>query len=103
MSVIFDNHAHCFPPLAEDRGIKKRRLAEHQHHVRFHGQGIRRLSDGVRIPEQLLVGEGDGISYLPDVDFRIGPSAGWSSPTAARTTSSSGCLRYSRTCPAPRS
>ena len=73
MSVIFDNHAHCFPPLAEDRGIQRRRLAEHQHHVRFHGQGIRRLSDGVRIPEQLLVGEGDGISYLPDVDFRIGP------------------------------
>ena len=73
MSVTFDGHVHCFPPLAEDRGIKKRRLAEHQHHVRFHGQGIRRLSDGVRIPEPLLVGEGDGISYLPDVDFRIGP------------------------------
>ena len=73
MSVTFDGHAHCFPSLAEDRGIKKRRLAEHQHHVRFHGQGIRRLSDGVRIPEPLLVGEGDGISYLPDVDFRIGP------------------------------
>ena len=104
MSVTFDGHAHCFPPLAEDRGIKKRRLAEHQHHVRFHGQGIRRLSDGVRIPEPLLVGEGDGISYLPDVDFRIGPFGRLEfTHRAARITSSSGCLRCSRICRARRS
>ncbi len=72
MSVIFDNHTHCFPPLAEDGSIKKRRLAEHQHHVRFHGQGIRRSRDGARVPAPLLVGDGEGISWLPEVDFRIG-------------------------------
>ena len=45
--TIFDAHAHCFPPLGEDRGIMKTRLAEHQYHVRFHRQGIRRISDDV--------------------------------------------------------
>jgi len=72
MSIVFDSHTHCFPPLAEDRGIMKRRLAEQQYHVRFHAQGIRRARDGARVSEPLLVGEGDGISSLPDVDFRIG-------------------------------
>jgi len=72
MAIIFDAHNHCFPPLGEDRGYKTTRLAEHQYHVRFHGQGIRRARDDARIDEPLLVGGGDGISWLPQVDFRIG-------------------------------
>jgi len=70
--TVFDAHSHCFPPLGEDRGIMKTRLAEHQYHVRFHKQGIRRMRDDVRIAEQLLVGVDDGVSYIPDLDFRIG-------------------------------
>ena len=73
MSVVFDAHSHCFPPLAQDRGIMTRRLAEHQYHVRFHRQGIRRTRDDAGVAEPLLVGEGDGASWLPDVGFRIGP------------------------------
>ena len=40
--------------------------------MRFHGQGISRIRDGVRIDEPLLVGERDGSTWSPDVDFRIG-------------------------------
>lgn len=70
--TVFDAHVHCFPPLDQDRGIKEMRLAEHQYHVRFHRQGIRRMRDNFRIEDQLLVGEQDGVSFQPDVDFRIG-------------------------------
>ena len=70
--TVFDAHAHCFPPLGEDRGIMRMRLAEHQYHVRFHKQGIRRSRDGARSDASLLAGEADGVSYQPDVDFRIG-------------------------------
>ena len=57
MSTVFDAHGHLFPPLAEDRGFTKARLAEHQYHVRFHRQGIRRTRDDARISESLLLGE----------------------------------------------
>ena len=72
MTTVFDAHSHCFPPLAEDRGIMASRLAEHQYHVRFHAQGMRRKRDNTRVTEPLLAGERDGISWLPQVDFRIG-------------------------------
>ena len=79
MSVIFDAHAHCFPPLGLDRGDKQYYdmcLAEHQYHVRFHPQGVRRSSDSSLISMQkqnsILTGEHDGVSWLPDISFRIG-------------------------------
>ena len=73
MPVIFDAHAHCFPPMGVDySGNLKKRLAELQHHVRFHGQGIRRTRDNAVVNEPLLVGTDDGISSQPDVDFRFG-------------------------------
>ena len=73
MSTVFDAHCHCFPPLGEDRGHMPVRLAEHQYHVRYHGQAIRRARDSARINEPLLAGEKDGISWQPKLDFRIGP------------------------------
>ncbi len=72
MSVLFDAHSHCFPPLAEDRGTMAGRLAEQQYHVRFHTQGVRRKRDNVTIDGSPLAGERDGISWVPQVDFRIG-------------------------------
>ena len=72
MSVIFDNHCHCFPPLGHPGEAEAARLAEHQYHVRFHGQGVTRKRDNVRISEHILAGEKDGISWQPDVKFRIG-------------------------------
>lgn len=73
MSVVFDAHAHCFPPLAEDSGgMMRERLGELQHHVRFHGQGIRRTRDNAVVTKPILVGEKDGVSWQPDVDFRFG-------------------------------
>ena len=72
MTTVFDSHAHCFPPLAEDRGHTAERLGEHQYHVRFHKQGIRRADDDSPVAEPLLSGKADGVSFLPDVDFRIG-------------------------------
>ena len=72
MSIVFDAHSHCFPPLGRDRGIMAKRLAEHQYHVRLHPQGIRRRRDNVRVADPLLAGERDGASWLPKVDFRIG-------------------------------
>jgi predicted TIM-barrel fold metal-dependent hydrolase len=72
MSVVFDAHSHCFPPLSEDTGGTARRLAEHQYHVRFHNQGIRRTRDNARVDEPLMAGERDGVTWQPDVGFRIG-------------------------------
>ena len=77
MAIIFDAHSHCFPPLGsvgklEDRGIMASRLAEHQYHVRLHSQGIRRQQDNALITEPLLAGKRDGISWQPQVNFRIG-------------------------------
>ena len=73
MSVVFDAHVHSFPPMAEDSGgMMRERLGELQHHVRFHGQGIRRTRDNAVVAERLLVGERDGVSWQPDVDFRFG-------------------------------
>ena len=48
------------------------RLAEHQYHVRFHRQGMRRTRDDALMDTPLLAGEQDGVSFQPDVDFRIG-------------------------------
>ena len=68
MAVIFDAHAHCFPPLGLDRGNAQYYdmcSAEHQYHVRFHPQGVRRSSDGSLFSQQkqnsILTGEHDGI------------------------------------------
>ena len=72
MTTVFDAHGHCFPPLGEDRGHMADRIAEHLYHERFR-EGIRRRRDNVRIDDPLLQGEGDGISWLPEVDFRMGP------------------------------
>ena len=47
------------------------RMKEHLYHERFRG-GIRRRRDNAPIDTPLLVGERDGISWLPQVDFRIG-------------------------------
>ena len=76
MAVVFDAHAHCFPPLASDRGNAQyfdMCAAEHQYHVRFHPQGMKRFKDGFLISKSeqnlILTGEHDGISWLPNVDF----------------------------------
>ena len=50
----------------------RERLGELQHHVRFHGQGIRRTRDNAVVTEPILAGEKDGVSWQPDVDFRFG-------------------------------
>ena len=72
MSIVFDAHCHCFPPLAEDRGTMAGRLAEHQYHVRYHPQVFRRKRDNTSMVGSPLAGERDGISWVPPVDFRIG-------------------------------
>lgn len=72
MSVVFDAHTHCFPPMASSREFDEDCLKETQYHVRFGNRGIRRVRDGAPLEGQPLLGEGDGISWLPDVGFRIG-------------------------------
>ena len=75
--MLFDAHAHCFPPLGEpgpeeDAERTRWRLAEHQYHVRFHRQGIRRTRDDAPVSEPLLAGGADGTSGLPKVGFHVG-------------------------------
>ena len=72
MSVVFDVHSHCFPPLGEDKGNMAQRLAEQQYSARVHAQGIRRTRDNAPVERPLLAGERDGVTWLPQVDFRIG-------------------------------
>ncbi len=72
--MIIDGHAHVFPPLGTDSGgqTAETQLQSIQHHVQFHVQGWRRRRDGVRADISLLQPTGDGISDMPNVDFRIG-------------------------------
>ena len=72
MSVVFDAHTHCFPPMATSAEFDDDCLKETQYHVRFGSRGIRKVRDGAPLEEPVLVGEGDGLSWLPKVDFRIG-------------------------------
>ncbi len=72
MTTIIDSHVHCFPPLGTSRNVTHQQLTELQHHVRFHSQGIRRVRDGAQVESPLLAGEKDGISFIPDLNFRIG-------------------------------
>ena len=47
VAVIFDAHNHCFQPLGKpypDEDMADR-IREHQYHLRFHAQGVRRLRD----------------------------------------------------------
>ena len=48
------------------------RLAEQQYSARVHAQGIRRTRDNAPVERPLLAGERDGVTWLPQVDFRIG-------------------------------
>ncbi len=72
MTAVFDAHVHCFPPMGDDDTHLRVRLAELQHHVRFHGQGVRRTSDDSIVTEPVLAGGRDGISWQPDVNARFG-------------------------------
>ena len=75
--MLFDTHAHCFPPLGEpspeENAERTRwRLAEHQYPVRFHRQSIRRTRDDAPVAEPLLTGGADGTSGLPEIGFHVG-------------------------------
>ena len=91
--MLFDAHAHCFPPLGEpgpeeDAERTRWRLAEHQYRVRYHRQGIRRTRDNAPMAEPLLAAAADGASWLPEVGFRVGAhSLLWGSdmPACERT------------------
>ena len=73
MTQIFDAHSHCFTPIGIDDGNLEQRLQEIQYHIRLGGMGLRRRHDHsvLENPAQILCA-GDGISWLTDVDFRIG-------------------------------
>jgi len=72
MTVVFDAHSHCFPPMGAGPAYPPDCLRETQYHVRFAGRGIRRTRDNALLNETVLVGDGDGASWLPEVGFRIG-------------------------------
>jgi len=71
---VIDIHTHAFPRLGTASGCETADFHRRciQHHVQYHYLGIRRASDGTRTLEPLLAPEGDGISYLRGVDFRVG-------------------------------
>ena len=71
-TAVFDAHSHCFPPMASSPEFDGDCLKEIQYHVRFGGRGFRRVRDNALLDEPVLLGDGDGVSWLPEVDFRIG-------------------------------
>ena len=82
MGVVFDVHAHCFPPLGERQPGEdmELRLRAHQYHQHTRGAagtprrwGVFRIRDNVQLHEALMLGEADGESWMPHVDFRIAP------------------------------
>ena len=85
MGTVFDVHAHIFPPLGslqpgEDEAAMARRLRAHQYHQHTRGGpalkgpewGVFRVRDNVQVHEALMLGDADGESRMPHVDFRIG-------------------------------
>ena len=73
MDVIFDAHNHVFPSLLTGNMFDAGCLRETQYHVRFSGPGgFRRVHDNSPLTETVIVGSGDGISWLPDLGFRLG-------------------------------
>ena len=48
------------------------RLPETQYHARHVGRRFRRRGDNAPLEVPVLLGEGDGISWLPEVNFRFG-------------------------------
>ena len=73
MSIVFDAHAHCFPPMGVGPAYPEECVKETQYHVRFVGGRFHRIRDNSPLEdEDVLVGGGDGISWLPDVNFRMG-------------------------------
>jgi predicted TIM-barrel fold metal-dependent hydrolase len=73
MTAVFDSHNHIFPPMASGGAFDEACLKETQYHVRFAGPGgFRRVGDNAPLTEPVMEGEDDGISWLPDLDFRVG-------------------------------
>ena len=74
MTMIFDAHMHIFPSMQAGDALDVNCMRELQYHLRFPGPGgYRRVRDNAPFRESVLVGDGDGVSWLTDVDFRIGP------------------------------
>ena len=85
MGTVFDVHAHIFPSLGElqpgeDADRMARRLRAHQYHQHTRGGpalagpewGVFRIRDNVQVHEALMLGDADGESWMPHMDFRIG-------------------------------
>ncbi len=96
MSLVFDAHAHCFPALTsrqpdEDDQDMALRLRAHQYHQHTRGLpasssgvgtgvlskakewGVFRIRDNSQVHDTLMLGEADGQSWMPEVNFRIAP------------------------------
>ncbi len=70
---VFDAHNHIFPPMATGGAFDTDCLKETQYHVRFAGPGgFRRVRDNAPLHEPVMEGSGDGISWLPELNFRVG-------------------------------
>ena len=73
MTTVFDAHNHIFPPMATGGAFDADCLKETQYHVRFAGPGgFRRVGDNAPLMEPVMEGDGDGLTWLPEVDFRVG-------------------------------
>ena len=71
--TVFDAHNHVFPPMAAGGAFDRECLQETQYHMRFAGPGgFRRVGDNAPLTDPVMEGEGDGISWLPELDFRVG-------------------------------
>ena len=73
MSTIFDAHSHVFPSMLHGEVFDENCLKETQYHVRFPGPGgYRRVRDNEPLLDPIMVSERDGISWSPELNFRIG-------------------------------
>jgi predicted TIM-barrel fold metal-dependent hydrolase len=73
MSLVFDAHSHCFPTMGSGPMFPPKCLTETQYHLRHVGEQFLRFGDRKPLPSpEVLLGEQDGVSWLPDLNFRIG-------------------------------
>jgi len=73
MPTIFDAHSHIFPSMLHGEYFDDNCLKETQYHVRFPGPGgYRRVRDNEPLLDPIMVSERDGISWSPELNFRIG-------------------------------
>lgn len=72
MSLVFDAHSHCFPPMGSGPCYPDICVKATQYHMRHVGGQFLRYDDKIPLDATVPLGDKDGVSWLPELHFRVG-------------------------------